>query len=318
MCQIAHALGHALCHGHILSVSGNIALGPRPARALTVANARGLSCDHAALLLELGEHTLKPCLHLSAAVPQVPLVKLHHHLGCGLAAGGVHCTTLVHHHTLPAQAALLQAPQDQQPAVGVDSKRPFAGPNRAAVDVDDVEIGPAAVIGVDFVQSQRARGGRDVGLQPSNGALLRLVQYTGNGSEADTTAQQFTQGGLDATFGGVVDPQRQDVTSASSGNEGQGVGRKVRQQDLASLVAPGVEGRAGNVMLSAELGHDAIISVMGEQESCPLCSLVGRARMRLTHWVLPGWLVVVGTSTIPPGSDCVCGCSQTVTLVRHI
>ena len=64
-------------------------------------------------------------------------------------------------------------------------------------------------------------------------------------------------------------------------------------QGLLSVVPPGIEGWAGNAEPPAEGGNHAVFARVGEQVGGTLRAIGGRARMRLTHGVLPGgWLLV--------------------------
>ena len=72
------------------------------------------------------------------------------------------------------------------------------------MDIDDVEIGAAAVVGVDFVQRQRADSRRRVGVHPGQGALLGLGQDGGDGGQTDALPRQVAQTGLDAAVTGVA------------------------------------------------------------------------------------------------------------------
>src|SRR5262249_13044847 len=122
----------------------------------------------------------------------------------------------------------------------------------------------------------------------------------------------------DAPLAGVKAPEGQDVASGCGSSVaarrwGEGVG-----QSVGGLVAPGIQGGPRHLMRAAQLGHDTVIALMCQPSGCPFGPHLGRARMTLTHWVLPRVVVVVGASTIPRGSLSVYRRSQSVKLVSPI
>jgi hypothetical protein len=154
-----------------------------------------------------------------------------------------------------------------------------------------------------------------VRVHPSEGTLLGLVQGGHDGVEADAL-EQFTQGGLNAALGGVIDPQREDVAGGWRGSWRRVWRRKGVPQSEVCPLMPGVEGGPRDVMLTAQAGDDAVVAVVCQHGCRPLCPLLGRARMRLTHRVLPEAAVVGGTSTIASGSFFVRAPRPTVKLDR--
>ncbi len=113
--------------------------------------------------LQLRERPLQAGPGLRAAVKFVPGIALQLYLRSDVVAGGLHGGAPVQYHPIPVQSARLQLPKHQDPALGIDGQGAFAGPNRAAVDIDHVHIGPSAVVGGDLIQGQgahRRRGGR--------------------------------------------------------------------------------------------------------------------------------------------------------------
>ena len=154
------------------------------------------------------------------------------------------------------------------------------------------------VIGVDLIQSEGTRGGRGMCLHPGEGTLLSVMEDIGDGGEGDALRRERLEAGLDAAGGGMgMDEEGQEVAG-----EGEGGARRMSRrrgrveeevQGVVSLVTPGVEGGARNVKVTGEGRHEAVLAATSEHGGGALNALVRRARMGMTHGVLPGGELVV-------------------------
>lgn len=170
------------------------------------------------------------------------------------------------------------------------------------MDVHDVEIGTTAIVGVELVQGQGTGAGGHVRAHPAQRALFGLVQDRDDRLEAEAVLAQFLESGLDATLSGMGDPERQDLAGYGCGHQERWLRAESVEQRDTRLVAPGIEGLPWNLGLPAQLRDHAVFALVCQHPGRPLRPLSGRAKMRLTHRVLPGSTVVGGTSTIAPGS----------------
>src|SRR6266545_4403491 len=93
----------------------------------------------------------------------------------------------------------------------------------------------------------------------------------------------------------------QRVNTCRSKIDAVGTGGVKAWHSARGLGAPRIQGWARDPRFPAQPGHHAIVSTMCEHVGRPLRPLIGRARMRANHRFLPGVMVAVGASTIPPG-----------------
>ena len=228
---------------------------------------------------------------VGARVQHMPLVVLEREGRRHLATGSLHRAATIQHDAVPPEPARLEIPQHQGPTLGVDGDGSLAGPDRATVHIDDIEIGAVAVVGIDLVQGQRADRRRDMRGQPAQGTLLGVLEDLRDGGETDALVGQGRDAVLDAATAGMgVDIERQDLACERGRERGRrrwGWGESMEQR-LLGAVAPGVEGGAGNAGGAAEGGDDTVVTGVSEQVAGPLHALGRRARMSMTHAVLPG------------------------------
>src|SRR5262249_43416844 len=111
----------------------------------------------------LGEQAAHSPLHtphgLIPAVKQMPDIALVAALRIDLLTRRAHGMAAITDGGVPAQAAILRQPEQQDPTLGIDGEWRFGGPNCPTVGVDHIEVGTPAVGGIDLVQRQRARSG---------------------------------------------------------------------------------------------------------------------------------------------------------------
>src|SRR5262245_57880730 len=183
----------------------------------------------------------------------MPLITLDWQGRVDILTGGTRGCAAIHDNAVVAQTVVLTLPQQQRPAVSVDGEGAGTGPNRAAMDIDYIEIGATAVVGVDLVQRHRTDTLWQVGCQIAQRALFGLAENGGNGRQADAALRQGTKTGLDVTIRGMRAPDREHLALEWRRDwSGARRRREGLSQRLLSLSAPGIQSRARHAALAAE------------------------------------------------------------------
>ncbi len=304
--QVAYGLCNTLGKRQLHLMRHRIGLRIAALGSLTSRYTRRLPCYHRRALTQSAHSAVQSALQLGAAMQNVPLIALERQARMDCSPASARRRASIHNRPVAQKSVVLALPQQQRPAIAVGIKRADTGPDRAAMDIYQIEIGSVAVVGVDLVQRHGADAGGHVGCQKVQRALLSICQDGGNGRQANTTLRQDTETGLDVTVRGMGAPDGQDLTLQVARSRRRGDRRCERlYQGLLCMAPPGIQGRARDSVLTREAGDKTVVTLVCQHHGSPLRPLFGRARMCVNHTFLPDGLVGICTSTIPPGSSSV-------------
>jgi YD repeat-containing protein len=165
----------------------------------------------------------------------------------------------------------------------VDDNNPTGYPQVVEELVGGIQIGTGAVVGVQFIERQRA-GSWGRGWPSSHGPLLGGLQDRGNGGQTGPLLEEQAQTGLNTALGRMrMHQQGQDLALPFHGRRADH-GRRGRR----GLGTPRIQGRARNTVRTAETGDKTVSVRVCQHHGRPLRPLLGRATMRVNHRFLPG------------------------------
>jgi hypothetical protein len=149
-------------------------------------------------------------LDLSGHMEEMPDIALVVLLPLNLTQGLLDGSASITDRAQPADALVLQIPQQHRPTFSIDLHRGYHGPHLPTVDVNHIQVGFSALAAVLFIQGQGAWSCGLLVTQPCLNTLPGFFDNANYPSQAHMNPMQFPQTRLNAPITSMrFDQQRQ-------------------------------------------------------------------------------------------------------------